>query len=85
MEIGFVYSSKDPQQLKTRDFVKRYIKEHGMLAHIIESDQPVNSLTVIVNGYTLRDRRKKQRTKKSTMFPDIKAITRILDKHAWCV
>ena len=85
MEVGLVYSSRDPRQLKARDFVIKYIKERGILARIIESDEPVESPTVVVNGQRLTDLRKKPRKKGAAMFPDMDAIARILEKHAWCL
>ena len=41
MEIGVIYSSKDPRQTQARDFVMRFVQEHGILARIVESEQPV--------------------------------------------
>lgn len=85
MEVGLVYSSSDPRQLKARDFVINYIKERGILARIVESDEPVESPQVIVNGQRLTDLRKKPRKKGAAMFPDLEAIARILEQHAWCL
>ncbi len=85
MEVGLVYSSRDPRQIKARDFLIKYIKERGILARIIESDEPVESPTVIVNGQSLTDLREKPRKKGAAMFPDMEAIARILEKHAWCL
>lgn len=85
MEVGLVYSSRDPRQQRARDFVINYIKERGILARIIESDEPVESPTVIVNGQTLTDLRQKPRRRGAAMFPDLESIARILEQHAWCL
>ena len=85
MEVGLVYSSRDPRQLKARDFVIKYIRERGILASVIESDEPVESPTVIVNGQSLTDLRQKPRKTGAAMFPDMEAIARILEQHAWCL
>ncbi|MEW6412008.1 MAG: hypothetical protein AB1483_05975 [Candidatus Zixiibacteriota bacterium] len=85
MEVGLVYSSRDPRQLKARDFVINFIRERGILAKIIESDEPVDSPTVIVNGQSLTDLRDKPRRKGAAMFPDLDSIAKILEKHAWCL
>ncbi len=85
MEVGLVYSSRDPRHLRARDFVINYIKERGILARIVESDEPVETPTVIVNGQRLIDLRKKPRKKGAAMFPDLEAIARILEQQAWCL
>jgi len=85
MEIGLVYSSKDPRQLKTRDFIKNFIKERGILANVIETDKPVKSPTVIVDGLALTDLRKKPRGEKTSHFPSLKDIAKALEMHAWCL
>ena len=85
MDVGLVYSSKDPRQLKARDFVINFIKERGILANVVESDEPVDAPIVVVNGQTLTDMRKKPRKNSIGMFPDFEAIARILEKHAWCL
>ena len=84
MEVGLVYSSKNPRHRKARDFVINYIRERGILARVVESDEPVESPTVIVNGHSLTDMRKKPR-RKGAMFPDLDAIARILEQHTWCL
>ncbi|UCD63701.1 MAG: hypothetical protein JSW34_13315 [Candidatus Zixiibacteriota bacterium] len=85
MEVGLVYSSKDPRQVKARDFVINFIKERGILANVVESDEPVESPTVIINGLTLTDLRTKPRRKNAGMFPDLATLARILEKQAWCL
>ena len=83
MDIGLIYSKKDPRQTEVRDFVRDYIQKHGILASIIESEQPVASPTLIVNGYTLKERRCKPRARKARMFPGIQEMVQVLEQHVW--
>ena len=83
MEIGLIYSSTDPRQTQARDFVKKFVRERGMLASIIESEQPVQSPTVIVNGRALKDQRRKSRGKEEAMYPSTSDIARFLERHLW--
>ena len=83
MEIGLIYSSKDPRQTQARDFVREFVEERGILANIVESEQPVKSPTVIVDGHTLKDSRQKPRGKDQTMYPSTSDIARFLERHLW--
>jgi len=83
MEIGLIYSSKDPRQTQTRDFVKKFVRERGVLANIVEAEQPVKSPTVIINGRALKDQRRKPRTKDEAMYPSNSDIARFLERHLW--
>jgi hypothetical protein len=83
MEIGVIYSSKDPRQVQTRDFVKKFLNERGVLARILESEQPVKSPTVIVNGCALKDQRQKPRSKDAPMFPTTSDIAHFLERYLW--
>ncbi len=83
MEIGLVYSSKDPRQREARDFVRQFVQDRGILARIYESDQPVDSPTLIINGQALTDLRKQSRDKGHSIFPSIKEIARALDRYTW--
>ncbi|MBK7142173.1 MAG: hypothetical protein IPH75_08850 [bacterium] len=83
MEIGLIYSEKDPQQSAARNFVHRFVKERGILANIIESDQPVTSPTIIINGRSLTDLRRSPRETSTRMFPNIDDIARALEQHFW--
>ncbi|MFQ6009043.1 MAG: hypothetical protein ACE5K8_08850 [Candidatus Zixiibacteriota bacterium] len=85
MEIGFIYSSKDPRQVQARDFVKKFVNERGVLAKIIESEQPVKSPTVIVNGRALKDQRRKPRSKDAPMYPTTSDIANFLERYLWSV
>jgi hypothetical protein len=83
MEIGLIYSNKDPQQTETRNFVRRFVNERGILAQIIESVQPVTSPTVIINGHTLRDLRLTPRGMNPRMFPSKDDIAQAIEQHLW--
>jgi hypothetical protein len=83
MEIGLIYSSTDPRQTQARDFVKKFVQERGMLASFIESEQPVQSPTVIINGCALKDQRRKSRGKNEAMYPSTSDIARFLERHLW--
>lgn len=85
MEIGLVYSSKDPRQREARNFVWRYVQERGILARIVEEDRPVQTPTVIVNGRELTDLRSKPRGGTSEMFPSLEHIAKALEEHVWCL
>lgn len=83
MEIGLIYSKKDPRQAEARDFLRRFVEERGIVARIIESEQPVNSPTVIINGQTLSEQRSKPRHAGGRMFPSFDDIARALERHLW--
>ena len=83
MDIGLVYSESDPRQTKTRDFLRQFIKKHGMNATISETRKEVASPTVIINGETLKDMRKAPRDKNAPMFPSLKEIAAALEHHLW--
>lgn len=83
MEIGLIYSNQDPQQFAARNFVHRFIRERGILANIVESEQPVSSPTIIINGRTLTDLRQSPRESTTRMFPNIDDIARALEQHFW--
>jgi hypothetical protein len=85
MEIALIYSRKDPRQVQARDFVKKFVDERGVLAKIVEWEQPVKSPTVIVNGRALKDQRKKPRSKNDPMFPSTSDIARFLERQLWSV
>jgi hypothetical protein len=43
VDIGFVYSRKDPQQTRARDFILKYLRERGVLAQVVETESDVKS------------------------------------------
>ena len=51
MEIGLIFSVKDPRQARARDFVKKFVRERGILAKIVETERQVKSPTVIIDGH----------------------------------
>ncbi|MDD3732453.1 MAG: hypothetical protein PHU88_08785 [candidate division Zixibacteria bacterium] len=83
MEINLIYSKDDPRQTKARNFVKQFLHDRGVLAKVFESDQPVKSPTLIVNGQILTDSRQKPRGTDTRMYPGIDDIAEVLEKHIW--
>ena len=83
MDIGLVYSENDPQQTKTRDFVREFIKKHGMNATISETSERVASPIVVIDGEILKDLRRVPREKNAPMFPGLKEIAAALEHHLW--
>ncbi len=87
MEIGVIYSSKDPRQTQARDFVMRFVQEHGILAHIVESEQPVKAPSITIDGCTVVGSGAVQPRKNglAAHFPSTKEIARALEKCIWCL
>lgn len=83
MEIGVIYSSSDPRQIQTLDFVRTFVSERGILAHVVETVQPVKSPTVIIDGHSLCDRRHKPREENAPMYPGLLDVARTLERHLW--
>ena len=83
VDIGFIYSRKDPRQREARDFLDQYVTERGILARIVEKVKPVKSPTLIIDGHTLTDLRSHPREKNARMFPAIEDIAKALERHAW--
>lgn len=80
MEIGIIYSRSDPKQVKARDFVKKFIKDHGIAARIIEREQEVSAPTLSINGQSVVSSIKDGISKK---FPSLDEISRELEKNLW--
>ena len=87
MEIGLIYSSKDPKQAKTCDFVKRFVRERGILARIVESEQPVKAPTITLDGCTIVDSGKTVGAEKNGhgRFLSTKEIAHALEECIWCL
>lgn len=85
MEIGVIFSSKDPEQLETRNFIRDFINERGILAKYYELDRPVDSPRIVIDGETLFDQRENRRLNQKQKFPDIKAVAKRLEYHSWCL
>ena len=50
MDIGLVYSGADPNHLRTRDFVKEFVRDRGILANIIETERSVPVPEITIDG-----------------------------------
>ena len=88
MEIGFLYQKNDPQQVKARDYLRRYVRERGILAKIVETNKKVTTPTIIINGHSLKDRRRRARSFKSgqrSAYPTPDVIADALDAFIWSV
>jgi hypothetical protein len=83
MEIALIYSNQDPKQTETRNFLRSFLHDRGILARVVESVQPVTSPTLIVNGHALRDLRHSPRGKNPRMFPDNEDIAAAIEQHLW--
>lgn len=84
MDIGLVYSDKDPRQKQARDFLRRFLQERGVLASIFEAKKDVASPTLIINGQAIRDLRRKPREgQENKMYPGISDIASALERHLW--
>ncbi len=84
MEIGLTYSSKDPRQIQTRDFVRKFIKDRGILAHLVENEQPVKAPTISINGCCISDNVYIAAAgKRKVQFPTIDNIARALERNIW--
>ena len=83
MDIGLVYSENDPRQTKARNFLREFIKKHGMNATLSEKRKKVTSPTLIINGETLKDMRQTPRESNAPMFPGLKEIAAALEHHLW--
>ncbi len=88
VEIGLIYSSKDPRQARTREFLRKFVRERGILAHFIETEKPVKAPIVTIDGYTVTGKSKpaKNRGRNSNAtIPSTKDLTQELEKSIWCL
>ncbi len=84
MEIGLTYSSKDPRQIQTRDFVRKFIKDRGILAHLVENEQPVKAPTISINGCCIsEDVYTAAAGKERAKFPTMNDIAQALERNIW--
>ncbi|MEW5795805.1 MAG: hypothetical protein AB1772_05540 [Candidatus Zixiibacteriota bacterium] len=83
MDIGLVYSQKDPRQTRARDFVHEFLKKRGVLARVFERESDVSSPTLIIDGHALKDQRRAPREESPSMYPSIKDIADALERHVW--
>jgi len=86
MEVGLVYSSKDPRQALTREFVVNFLSDRGVLAEYTEFDQPVEVPVLTVNGRAVRPSgSRKDRIPNGSRFPSLEDITKALERGIWCL
>jgi len=87
MEIGLVYSKKDPRHKETRAFLRKFVKDHGILADIVEAEGPVDVPTVTVDGCAITGSPTKPHNNKVSgiVFPSPKDIARALEQSIWCL
>jgi len=83
MEIGVIYSKSDPHQQQTLDFLRSFVRERGILAHVVETVQPVQSPTIVIDGHTLSEQRSQPRDGSASPYPDIPDVARALERHLW--
>jgi len=80
MEIGIIYSSQDPQQLKIHDFLVDFIKEHGVLAHLVERNEPVKEPSITIDGLPVPQFMSRTR-KQAHLIQE--RIARSIEEHIW--
>ena len=87
MEIGLVYSSKNARHAQTRAFVKNFIKERGILAHLVETEKPVKNPTITINGCSIVSESTGPGKGKalSSGLPSQEEISRALERGFWCL
>ncbi len=85
MDINLIYSKKDPKQAETRDFVYQYIEDRGILAHIIETDEPVDSPKLIINGLQYTNQCDRTKSAQSTAYPSKSDVAELIEQQIWCV
>ena len=87
MDIGLIYSKNNPQHAMTRDFIKSFIKDRGVLARFIETDKPVKYPTITVNGCQVVEpsRISRKNSDAGLRFPTTDEIGKVLEKSIWCL
>jgi hypothetical protein len=83
MDIGIIYSEKDPRQTRARDFVREFIRKSGAAATLVEKTADVDSPTLTINGQELINMRQQDRRDMSPMFPALKDIAEALERSLW--
>ncbi len=81
MEISLIYSSKDPKQVKTINFVRKYIKERGILAHLVETEKEVDYPTISINGCCIPKEHHSKKIK--SRFPKLADIAKAIEQNVW--
>lgn len=80
MDIGIIYSGTDPKQVKARNFVKQFIKDHGITARVVEREQKVSTPLLSINGQSVLSSVKSGLSKR---FPSLEDISRELEEKLW--
>lgn len=86
MEIGLIYSSKDPRQAAIRRFLDDFLRERGILAHIEETEKPVDAPTIVIDGQAVTPGIGNSSRGSKRKFPGIPAkeeIARALERSCW--
>jgi hypothetical protein len=83
MEIGLIYSKKDPRLAATKRFVRDYCRQRGILARITETEQPVETPQIVINGVNLVEESTSLPVKKSTTILSRETIARALERCCW--
>ncbi len=91
MEIGLIYSEKDPRQIKTRNFLRNYLKEHGILAKFTEKKQKVEIPTITINGCRIFTEMSKVKVSDDSIktkpasrpFPKLIDIAKAIEQNLW--
>ena len=83
MEIGFIYSKKDSRLAATRRFVRDYCRQRGILAQITETEQPVETTQIIINGVSLVEDSTSSPENKTTTILSRETIARALERCYW--
>jgi hypothetical protein len=82
MEIGIIYSNQDPQHLQIHDFLVNYVKEHGVLARIVERIEEVEEPKITIDGLSVQKFIKE--TQKRVRLTS-EEIARSIDERMWDV
>ena len=85
MEIGLVYSKHDPRQAEVREFVHRYVDEHGILAHFVEREQPVRKMKLTIDGQLFVDSRDMPPKGTRRTVLSRTDIAHALEQCTWCL
>ena len=84
MEIGLIYSENDPKQIETRDFIRKFVKEHGILAELIETKKPVKVPKLLINGCCVYGEEPPSKSKLSKIkLPNFNEIARAIEHSVW--
>lgn len=84
MKIGLIYSGKDPRQIEARDFLRDYVREHGILAHMIEREGSVPSPQISIDGCLVYGKPMSgDKCDAGCSFPSLSDIAAALERNSW--